>query len=83
MEKKKTGKRSHPLTSPSKSPPPVCCGGEGWREGGAICFFLTSLLEFIWNDASDEMGTSTHQGGHQLIELLLGLNPGWGRETEC
>lgn len=77
QEGEKTGKGAHPLASPSGSPPRVCCGGEG--RGGVTYFVLTSLLEFIWNDASDEMGTSTHQGGHQLIELLLGLNQGRGK----
>lgn len=38
-------------------------------DGAGRC--LTSLLQFIRDDASDEVGTSTHQGGHQLIKLLL------------
>lgn len=41
----------------------------GWVGGGGRG--LTSLLHFIRDDAADEVGTSTHQGGHQLIKLLL------------
>lgn len=42
-------------------------GLEGKGEGEG----LTSLLHFIRDDAADEVGTCTHQGGHQLIKLLL------------
>lgn len=41
----------------------------GGGSGAGRC--LTSLLHFIRDDASDEVGTCTHQGGHQLIKLLL------------